>query len=186
MDSIGNGPVGGLDFGSLSEIRWTDKSFPLGRDRQGVALKPDFDFIELGLLFPQNITTEEIYILDQMWHTKKLGTPLRLHVHFVQTSEIIPNFVCEYRYYNNGDTIPSWTSIKTDDGAGPVFPYTSGSIVQLIQFPEIPPPIGEKISAILDMKIWRDDDRVLGDVLSKYVDYHFQVDSSGSREEFIK
>lgn len=180
------GETDGFDSGMLLVPRWTDKSFPLGRDRQGVAQKPDFDFVELGLLFPQNDITEEIYILDQMWHTKKLGTALKLHVHFLRTEAEVPNFVCEYRYYNNLDPVPSWTQIQTDDGDGPLGTYVSTDFVDLIRFPEITAPVGERVSAILDLKIWRNDNRITGDVLTKYVDYHFQVDADGSREEFLK
>jgi hypothetical protein len=186
---IGNGPEGGLDSGLLAGVRWTDKSFALTRDRQGVAQKPDFDFIELGLLFPQADPTEEIYVIDQMDHRKKLGTNLRLHVHFIQGEVAIPNFVCEYRWYNNGQS-PSagFVSVETDNGAGPIFTYPgSGLMLQIIQFPEISFPIGnEGLSANFEFKMYRDDNRVTGDVLTKYVDYHYQMDSDGSREEFIK
>ena len=187
--TIGNAATAGPgapDSGYLSQPRWTDKSFPLGRARQGVAQKPDFDFVELGLLFPQNDPSEKIYILDQMWHTKKLDTNLRLHVHFLQNTVEIPNFVCEYRYYNNGDDVPAWTTVETDNGAGAVFTYSGTPFVNLIRFPELQPPSTENISAILDLIIYRDDNRVAGDVLTKYVDYHFQVDANGSKQEFVK
>lgn len=181
---VGNGVE--PDSGFLVTPRWTDKSFALTRDRQGVAQKPDFDFTNLGLLFPQNDPSEKIFILDQMLHTKKLGTALRMHVHFVQDSADIPNFVCEYRYYNNGTAIPGFTTLKTDDGTGLLFPYTGTTIVNYLPFPEIPAPADENVSAVLDLILYRDDNRVTGDVLTKYVDYHFQVDADGSREEFVK
>lgn len=175
-----------FDSGALLVSRWTDKSFPATSTRQGALSKPDFDYTNLGLLFPQNDPSEKIYILDQMIHNKKLGTALRLHIHFVQNSALLPNFKCDYRFYKNGDVIPSFATIQTDDGAGPVFTYTSGSIVQLVRFPDIPAPIDEPISSILDMIIYRDDNIITGDVLVKYIDYHFQVDTDGSREEFVK
>lgn len=180
-------PVGfELDKGQLAKPRWTDKSFPATESKLGVLNKPDFDFVNLGLLFPQNDTAEKVYILDQMLHEKKLDTPLRLHIHFLQDSANIPNFVCEYRYYNNGGAIPAFTTIKTDDGAGPVFTYTAGSIIQLIRFPEIPAPASEDLSAVLDLIIYRDDNIIAGDVLTKYIDYHYQKDTDGSREEIVK
>jgi hypothetical protein len=176
----------GFDSGILAKPRWTDKSFPATQAKLGILNKPDFDFVNLGLLFPENDTSEKVYILDQMWHIKKLGTSLRLHIHFVQNSVNVPKFVCEYRFYNNGETIPGWTTIDTDSGPGLVFTYTSGSIVNLARFPDIPSPSGENVSAILDLIIYRNDSNVTGDVLVKYIDYHFQVDSDGSRQEFVK
>lgn len=189
MAPIGNaatdGP-GAPDSGSLATIRWTDKSFSADRTRLGANLKPDFDFTNLGLLFPQNDASERVYILDQMLHQKKLGTGIKLHVHFVQDEVPLPNFKCDYRFYRNGQPIPGFTTIQTDDGSGPGFSYTGTPLVNIVPFPEIPPPSGETVSSILDLILYRDDNRVTGDVLVKYIDYHFQVDGSGSRQEFAK
>ena len=177
----------GPDSGYLSSPRWTDMSFPATRDKQGQTQKPDFDFTELGLLFPQNDPTEEVNIISQMDHRKKLGTALRLHVHYVQDEVAIPNFVAEYRFYKNGDAVPgAWTTIETNNGTGPAFSYTSGSILQVLPFPEIPASASETVSANLDLIIYRNDNVVTGDVLVKYFDYHYQMDSDGSREEFVK
>lgn len=184
-DKIGNAGQG-LDSGLLANIRWTDKSFPATLTKQGANDKPDFDFVNLGLLFPQNNTNEIVYVIDQMWHTKKLGTALRLHVHFIQDVADLPNFTAEYRYYNQGDTPPAFTTINTDAGAGPLFTYTSGSILQIVRFPEIPAPVDEGVSANFEFSLYRNDNRVTGDVLVKFVDYHFQVDSDGSLQEFQK
>lgn len=63
---VGNGPSGGLDTGQLAGTRWTDESFPATRQRQGATQKPDFDYTNMGLLFPQNDTDEIVYIIDQM------------------------------------------------------------------------------------------------------------------------
>ena len=190
--SVGNAATSGPgapDSGDLAAVRWTDKSFPLGRDRQGVSQKPDFDYTNLGLLFPQNDTSEEIYVIDQMDHRKKLDTALRLHIHYLQTSSDLPNFTVEYKWYNNGSPMPGgFLTLNTDDGDGPAFTYPgSGSILQIIRFQEISIPGGvEGISSNFEFKLYRNDNRVTGDVLTKYVDYHYQMDDQGSRQEFIK
>lgn len=170
----------------LDPPQWTDKSFPSTQAKLGILDKPDFDFVNLGLLFPQNDPAEKIFILDQMLHQKKLDTPLKLHVHFIQDSALIPVFVAEYRLYNNGVVVPGFTTIDTSLSS-PVFTYPgSGSILQILKFPDIPAPINEGSSANLDLIFYRNDNIVTGDVLVKYVDYHFQVDASGSRQEFVK
>lgn len=172
----------------LNPVQWTDKSFPSTRVRIGALSKPDFDYTEIGLLFPQNDDSEKIYITDQMLHQKKMGTSLHLHVHFIQSSSDVPTFVAEYRWYLLGATVPAaWTTIDTDAGTGPAFAYPgSGSILQLIEFPEIAAPANETISSNLDIIFYRDDNVVTGDVLVKFIDYHFQVDSNGSRGEYVK
>lgn len=182
--------IGGkpYDTGRLApgHERWTDKSFSATASRLGVLSKPDYDFTNLGLLFPQNDPSEKIYVNDQMDHRKLIGSALRLHVHFVQTSALLPIFKVDYRYHNNGVAIPGFTTLDTSLET-PAFTYPgSGSIIQIIPFPEIPAPAGEDVSANLDMIFYRDDNVVSGDVLMKFLDYHFQMDSDGSRQEFVK
>ena len=184
IDGMYAGEIG-FDTGVLSASRWTDTSFPATLAKQGANSKPDFDFTDLGLLFPQNDPTEKIYAIDQMLHSKELGTGLRLHVHFVQTSISLPTFKADYRFYNNGSTIPSYTTMSTDEGAGTVFTYPgSGSIIQILRFPEIPAPVDEIISANLDVIFYRDDNVVTGDVLVKYVDFHYRENRAGSPNEY--
>lgn len=168
-------------------LTWTDKSFPLSRASQGANQKPDFDFTNIGLLFPQNDPSEKIYILNQMDHRKVFGSQLRLHVHFIQSEVNIPNFVCEYKFWINGEPVPeSPTIIQTDDGPAAPFPYTSGSILQIVNFPFFDPPVNEEVSTHLEMVIYRNDNRVTGDVLTKYVDYHYLFTTYGSRFTFKK
>lgn len=176
----------GASNGVFSVSRWTDKSFPADRTRIGALNKPDVDYVNLGLLFPQNDTSEKIYILDQMVHAKKLNEPLYLHMHFLQDSALLPNFTCEYRFYNNGEAIHAFSTMSTDSGEAPPFTYSGTPIINLAQFPPIAPPSNEKVSAILDLIIYRNDNRITGDVLVKYIDYHYQTDATGSLEMFQK
>ena len=184
---IGNGPRGGPDSGILSAIRWTDLPISASQTKLGANLKPDFDFTNVGLLFPQNDATEKIYSVIQMPHQKKMNTPLDFHVHFVQSSALLPIFKANIRFFNNGAVIPSYSTISTADGSGPVFSYPgSGSILQKINFPLIQPPDNETLSANIDIIFWREDNVVAGDVLVKYIDFHYQKDSQGSRLESMK
>lgn len=165
---------------------WTDKSFALTRDRQGVAQKPDYDFTNRGLLFPQNDATEKVSIIDQMDHRKKFETAIRLHVHFIQTEANLPIYKIDYKFWNNGGEVPAGnTTISTADGAGALFPFVANPILQIIRFPDIA-LVGELISAHFEFDLYRDDNIIVGDVLTKYIDYHYEIDSDGSREEYVK
>lgn len=165
-------------------IVWDDLKFPASRIRQGATQKPDFDITELGLLFPQNDSTEIAYVIAQFPHHMKLGTNIRPHIHFIQTSATTPTFKIDYRWYKNGDTIPSFTTLTCDSYA---FTYPgSGSILQICSFPEIDGSAIDSVSSIMDVKIYRDDNNVTGDVLVKEFDIHYQIDSLGSKQEFIK
>jgi hypothetical protein len=184
--TIGNGP-NGPDSGFLAQSRWTDASFPATASKLGLLNKPDYDYTNRGLLFPQNDTSEFIQVIHQMDHAKKQGTQIRLHVHFIQTSALLPIFKVDYKWWNNGDEVPAAdTTISTADGAGPLFPFTANPIMQLIPFPYIDAPANEAISSHLEFNLYRDDNIITGDVLFKYVDFHYEKDGDGSREEFSK
>jgi hypothetical protein len=173
----------------LSDTVWTDLRFPATRVRQGALNKPDFDYTNIGLLFPQNDTAEKIYITAQMDHSKKLDTNIHLHVHYIQSEATQPTFTAEYKFYNNGEAIPgSWTTVNTSDAQGSkgVFTYSSGSIMQIGAFPFIAPPSNEDVSASLDLIIYRNDNDVTGDILVKEIDVHYEINNMGSRDEYVK
>lgn len=184
----------GLDSGLLAGKRWTDKSFALTRDRQGVAQKPDYDFVNRGLLFPQNDPTEYVQIIDQMDHAKYLedgtnkeGMEIRMHVHFIQTVAALPIYKIDYKWWNNGESIPaSDITLSTADGLGPAFAWAGVPMIQIIRFPYIFFDGIENISSHFECNIYRDDNIISGDVLTKYFDYHWAKDSDGSRLEFVK
>jgi len=165
-------------------IVWDDMKFPFTRDKQGQAAKPDFDFAEHGLLFPQNDDTEIVHIIDQMKHQWLLESNIRPHIHYVQDEADIPVFKLDYRWYRNGDdpTI-AYTTIAQ---SGMVFPYTAGSILQIAEFPEISGAGIDTLSSFIDFKFYRDDNVVAGDILVKEFDIHIQIDSNGSRDEYVK
>jgi len=200
---IGNGLLGGyhqdLNFryiadrlqaiaGGEDEVAWDDFAVPQEPSLRGSRAKPDYDETEMGLLWPQNDSSEFVNFVQQMKHAKKLNTGLRLHVHFIQSAEALPTFVAEYRWYNNGAAVPAgFTTISTADGNKGIFEYPgSGSILQIASFQEIDPIANENVSSNIDVKFYRDDDDVPGDVLGKYIDFHYQIDGLGSDQEYVK
>jgi hypothetical protein len=166
---------------------WDDFSVPLTRDKQGQNEKPDYDFTNLGLLFPQNTASEIVYLVLQMPHRKRLGSSIQLHVHYIQSNATQPTFKADYKFYNNGAAVPgSFTTVSTADGNKGIFTYSSGSIMQIASFPPIVAPDSETVSANLDVKFYRDDNDLTGDCLAKYLDFHYEIDSFGSAGEFTK
>jgi hypothetical protein len=171
-------------------VAWDDVRNPSTLTRRGSNDKPDFDYTNLGLLFPEDDETEVIYISDQMPHawrgTDGRKTVLRPHVHYVQDETSIPVFELQYRFYRNGTTVPSFTTIDTSSGAGAVFTYATGSILQIVRFPWIEFEGGGP-STWYDMLFYRQTgDGVTGDVLVKGFDWHAQFDAIGSRKEYVK
>lgn len=169
---------------------WDDFAVSASRARQGVAQKPDFDFTNLGLLFPQNDAAEIVYIIAQNSHAKLMNSDISYHVHYIQSVATQPTFCLDYKYYKNGAVVPvGFTTICTSDVGGDkgLFTYPgSGSILQIGELPAITPPADETVSSNLDVKFYRNDNDVAGDVLVKYIDFHYQINTSGSRQEYTK
>lgn len=166
---------------------WDDLNQSATLALQGQTSKPNYDFTELGLLFPQNDATEIARIIKQMHHKKKMDTKIYYHVHYIQDEEELPVFKIDYRFYKNGEEVPAWKTISTAEGDGLIFDYTAGtSIMQILPFPAIDAPANETVSANIDVKFYRDDNVVTGDVLVKYIDLHYQIDTSGSRDQYLK
>lgn len=173
--------------GLYTDGYWTEEVGELTVSKIGQNSKPDYDYANRGMLFPQDNVAEYIQGIQQMDHGKKLGTALRFHVHFVQTTAILPIFMLDYKFFNNGEEIPvSDTTISTNDGLGPKFTFITNPILQLIRFPDIPAPSNEDLSAHFEYNLYRNDNLITGDVLAKYADFHYFKDTSGSIEEYSK
>jgi hypothetical protein len=166
-----------------SPASWEDLKFPLNLSRVGANSKPEYDLTNCGLLFPQNDATEIAYITDQTPHAMKRFSIWRPHIHWIQTSAAIPVFKIAYRLYDNGTAPGAFTTIATNSQ---IFNYVSGSIAQISRFPDIATAPLSGSSILFDIKLYRDDNVVTGDVLAKSFDIHCQIDSSGSDIEYSK
>ena len=167
-----------------TNIIWDDLRAPATTIRRGATNKPDFDTTNMGLLFPQNNTAEVAYIIMQFPHGRKAGSDINPHIHFTQTSASEPVFKMSYRWYDpNASAVAAFTTLTS---TGCTFVYTSGSIAQICEFPSIDGSSQVDVSSILEVKLYRDDNVVSGDVLVKEFDVHYQIDQLGSREEYTK
>lgn len=167
----------------LEESVWDDMRVPAEQTKLGALDKPDYDYTNNGLLFPQNDTSEVIYAIVQLPHSYKLSTDIKPHLHYIQTSSDVPVFKLKYRWYKGGDAVPSFTTITSTTN---VHTYTSGSIHQKLRFPDISGTGMNSISSILDIQIYREDNVIVGDVLVKEFDIHYQIDTIGSRQLGVK
>lgn len=174
--------IGYADVAEFQEAH-DDLFFPLTQTRVGANAKPDFDYTNLGLLFPQNDATEIAYLIVQIPHAWKEGTDIEPHIHWRQTGATLPTWKLEYVWFNNGAAVPTeWTTLTADTG---VFTYASGSLAQISSFGMIN-GAGKTISSMLLLKLYRQDDAVTGDVLAYQFDIHFERDSLGSPQRYSK
>lgn len=169
---------------------WDDIIFPFTSTRIGANAKPDFDETNMGLLFPQNSTSEKVYIIAQMPHRWKEGSAIHPHVHWQQMNTNAVVWSMDYKMFNLGDTVPAdFATITAPHATASVKPYASGSMQQLTSFPAID-CTGKTISSMLLIKLYRNDNvdagAGTGDALAFQFDIHYEIDSQGSDTLYTK
>lgn len=189
----GRGPGGN----SVQPPQWDDLRFPFtGQRIDTSAGRVDYDYTELGIGYQSNALypTDVVGMICQMHHRWKLESTVRPHLHWFQNANNVPNWLLAYRKYKNGDAIPaSWTLVIS---SGESFTYSSGTILQITTFGDIDMTGIDTVSDFIDFKLYRDTNNVStlfagadpysGTALAKEFDIHYQIDSSGSNEEYVK
>lgn len=169
---------------ALEADKFDDLFFPLASSKKGVNDKPDFDYTNNGLLFPQNDTSEYVLITCQLPHRWKEGSTIYPHLHYTQTQALQPVFRMEYRWTNIGDAVSgSWANYDMNTNA---MPYVSGSIHQILKNTSGIAGTGKTISSLLELKLYRTDNVYTGDLLAKQFDVHIEIDGLGSSLEYAK
>ncbi len=134
-------------------------------------------------------------VVYQMSHKWKMGSTIYPHFHWVQESNSAPNFLIQYRWQKNGEAkTTAWTNYKCNTSNA--FAYSSGSLNQITHGSGIVPPDGYGISDVIQIRILRDtgntsavfssSDTYPGIVSISSVDCHYEIDTEGSRQEYIK
>lgn len=197
-DIIGNNP-GGFDSGQYAGTVWDEisQSF-VGRNIFVVAGRVDYNYTELTLDFSTTARypNEPVGIVIQCLHARKEDSDIRPHIHWVQNSDNNPNILVEYRWCNNGGTSSAWT-LKALTAADNMFAWSGVGMQQITEFNlSAGHGVGWGLSATFECKIYRDSqntstlfsgvDNYSGAWNAKYYDIHLEMDSGGSRQEFVK
>ena len=156
----------------------------------GAASDPDWDASDGGWLFDAG-STEVLYVIGQLPHRYKEGSTLYPHVHWEKTTSAAGDVMWRLRYnwsrineVRTGLTTISETSVTAGT------PDTDTADKHLITaFPDIS-GTGSGISDMLVMRL----ERVGGNASDTYgadarlieFDIHYELDTGGSRQEFIK
>jgi hypothetical protein len=174
----------GDDGVSYDDTFWDDLRVPLSQTKLGANLRPDFDFTNVGLLFPQNDPTEKAYFVAQMPHEWKVGTPIFPHVHWLQSADTAVGWKLDYKVLSLGQAAPAnFTTISGNSG---VAAYVDTPIAQITNLGTGIDMSTAGLSALILGKLYRDDNLTTGDVLGFEIDFHFQLDAPGSRSPFAK
>jgi len=162
---------------------WEDLRFAAAPGQANpVTDKPDFNFDEIGFLFPQADSTEIVYMAAQLPHAYIEGSDIGPHIHWKQDDAAVATWVMAYKWFNIGadpDTVP-WDTIRASVGEQT---YVSGSLHQITELGLLD-GTGKTKSSLMSIKIWRNDNDLTGDALYYEFDIHHKKDKLGSREEY--
>lgn len=130
-------------------------------------------------------STKRVGFNIQMPHNALPTTKLHVHVHWKQTDATARTWAIRYRVQLNGETaVTSWTTVSVSTAVGNVFPYVSGTFNQITDLAEIDLGAGG-LSTIIEIQFARTDS-ASGNVDATFIDCHYQKDSLGSKEEYVK
>lgn len=159
---------------------------------RGSAGKADYDDAEdMVVLQPSGVLATDADVISakyQLRHKAKAGAPLKLHIHWRQTSADTRIFSWKYRIINNGAASTlTWSEAVNVNatGAANAFTYVSGNLDQITILGDIA-TTGLELSSIIQVKLARTD-AVTGNIYIYDIDGHVEIDSAtGSSTEYTK
>lgn len=130
---------------------------------------------------------QEVYFTAQLPHRYKEGTDLFAHVHWIPQNANAGDVVwgLEYTWTNVGEQYPVNTTVAEAISAAPTVArqQTVSPIVTL-------DGTGKLLSSMIMGRLFRNgpsvNDTYTGFAVLLEIDFHFQIDSDGSRQPFIK
>lgn len=154
----------------------------------------DYNYIENALKFQDrgSFASANNYVSAsiQYPHKAKADGKIYPHIHWEQDSNDAVVFELQYRIQgNNQPKNTAWANMvgNTTDS---VFPYISGTLNQITQFKDgsgnaYIDMTGAGISATIQFRLTRTDN-INTDVLATFFDFHYEIDSDGSKTEYSK
>ncbi len=137
---------------------------------------------------------QEVHFTVQLPHSYKIGTPLGPHVHWTTTTGTPSNtngrvvWGLEYTVMSIGGAFPATTTITGDQVISTISIANTGQHL-ITALPQIP-STNLGISAVLVCRLFRNASATEDDFASPAgllgFDIHFEKDTQGSRNEFIK
>lgn len=172
-------------------LRWDDLRFPAtGISVGGFASPPDVETDTGLLLFDGTTTVESVGIIAQMPHSWREGSEVKPHVHWNKTTDAAGGVLWTLRYkiLEIGEVETAWS----DTISATLVPALDPGSTQahaISEFPAIDMS-GYHLSDMILVQLGRlysdPSDTYEADVRLLEFDIHYQIDSHGSREEYVK
>ncbi|NEW79052.1 MAG: hypothetical protein GZ086_06415 [Gelidibacter sp.] len=193
--------------GSLSyegtATRYDDLKVPVSSTTKGGSKDPEWYQMKnngssqgVFLQWFDKAAEEELYFVMQMPHAWKEGTTIHPHIHWVaqNTGAGIVGWGLEYVWTNVNTVFPINTTIVYGESIAPV---GSGD-TSVTAYKHYITPLaaisgsGNTLSSVLVCRIFRDAsnsgtvDAYSSDAGLLEIDFHYEIDAAGSRQEYIK
>lgn len=172
-----------LETALYADTYWDDLLVPLTATKVGANSLPHYDYTNVAYLFPNGATDEILYFTAQFPHRYKVGTAVYPHIHWIQAADQTPVFKLNWKWTSIGAIIDDYNTYTMSTNA---MPYTSGNIHQISKNATGIAGDGKGISSMMQCQLYRDDTAYTGDCAVWQIDFHFEIDLPGSREEYIK
>jgi len=196
--------VGDIESGNYMEVEddgtivnhgdgtvWDDLVNSLiGRRLYSNSGKVDYDYDENALVFQPsgsitNANDRVIWSL-QYPHAAIVDGEMRLHIHWEQPDATEREFTVAYRIQSNGAVKETdWTTVVVPtSAANNAFTYVSGTLNQITSLVDVD-MTDAGISSTVQFRLARTDSES-GNILGTFVDAHVEMDTLGSRDEYVK
>lgn len=176
----------------LAETVWDDQQIVLGSTRFAGSSDPTWTLYKGGqvLLF-NKVQDNIIYFTAQLSHKYKLGTNLSFHVHMTPVDDVAENqcrWVLTYTWADIGTDFPAETTTATDQT---VAANTADSHTYFEVDGAVSSASAEAgVSGVLLCSLMREgthaNDDLDSDVYLTAIDFHYEIDTVGSRQEAVK
>lgn len=181
---------------------WDDERVPLTSTKLGGVKDPGFSVAFTDgagstgawLYWFDAGTVEELFFVVQLSHRYKIDTSIYPHVHWIPKTNgsagQVVSWGLEYTWASIGAVFGNTTQIYSN-AHSPVETLVAGKHY-VTSFSAISPGAGKGISSMLICRVWRDatgtglTDSYTDDVGLIEIDFHFEMDTLGSRSEFTK
>lgn len=171
---------------------WRDMvSSLIGSRLNSAAGKVGYDYDENAIDFASGgdiaVTADRLAWSSEMPHEALIGDGVKIvpHLHLEQDTTNAIEFTLRYRIQNNGQAkTTDWTTLSADYTSDLVFPYTSGTLNQILTFG----PVDMSAAALSDTLQFQmaRTDATGGNVLVTFADFHVELDAPGSDQQFTK
>jgi len=179
---------------------WDDLRFPLtGQQIDTAAGRLDYDYFNGAVGFNANALypSDPVSMVAQIEHKTKFTT-LRPHIHWLQISEDVPNWLLAYKVIENGTATTKETDFSNHTFSiiqSHAFTYTSGNLPQISLFENIDISslsVSDYVHFVLFRDSGNDSEEFAGadpsssaELIYEF-DCHYEIDSAGSGSEYIK